>query len=162
MPPYIPTGDATVVARMRSAGAILLGVTNVPEFACWFESDNLVYGRTNNPYDVSRTPGGSSGGEAAIIAAGGSPLGLGSDGGGSIRLPVHFCGIAGIKPTTGRVPNTGHYPRVTWTMGSAPANRPIGEVRRRPHTDAPCHCRYRLARCGHRANAARPSQCSRP
>ena len=108
---YIPTGDATVVARMRSAGAILLGVTNVPEFACWFESDNLVYGRTNNPYDVSRTPGGSSGGEAAIIAAGGSPLGLGSDGGGSIRLPVHFCGIAGIKPTTGRVPNTGHYPR---------------------------------------------------
>jgi len=107
---FLPKQDATVVARMRAAGAIVLGKTNLPELGLAFETDNLVYGRTNNPYDPSRTPGGSSGGEAAIIAAGGSPLGLGNDMGGSIRLPAHFCGIAGIKPTTGRVPRTGHFP----------------------------------------------------
>ncbi|VVB97314.1 Amidase [uncultured archaeon] len=107
---FIPDRDATIVARMRAAGAIILGKTNLPEFGLAFESDNLVYGRTLNPYDLSRTPGGSSGGEAAIIAAGGSPLGLGNDMGGSIRLPSHFCGIAGIKPTAGRVPLTGHFP----------------------------------------------------
>jgi len=111
---FVPTQDATVVARMRAAGAILLGKTNMPELGLAFESDNLIYGRTNNPYDLSRTPGGSSGGEAAIISAGGSPLGLGNDMGGSIRLPAHFCGIAGIKPTTGRVPRTGHFP---WPSG---------------------------------------------
>jgi amidase len=88
----------------------VLGKTNIPDLAIAFESDNLVYGRTNNPYDLSRTPGGSSGGEAAIIAAGGSPLGLGNDAGGSIRLPAHFCGIAGIKPNTGRVRRTGTPP----------------------------------------------------
>lgn len=107
---FVPTQDATVVARMRAAGAILLGKTNLPELALLPETNNLVYGRTNNPYDLSRTPGGSSGGEGAIIAAGGSPLGIGSDSGGSIRIPAHFCGIAGIKPTTGRVPMTGHFP----------------------------------------------------
>jgi len=107
---FIPKQDATVVARLRAAGAILLGKTNVPELGIAAESDNLVYGRTNNPYDLSRTPGGSSGGEGAIIAAGGSPLGLGSDAEGSIRIPSHFCGIAGIKPNTGRVPRTGHFP----------------------------------------------------
>ncbi len=107
---FVPDQDATIVARMRAAGAIILGKTNIPELALAFESDNLVYGRTLNPYDTSRTPGGSSGGEAAIIAAGGSPLGLGNDMGGSIRLPSHFCGIAGIKPTAGRVPLTGHFP----------------------------------------------------
>jgi amidase len=100
--------DATVVARLKAAGAIVLGKTNLPELALAFETDNLVYGRTNNPYDLARTPGGSSGGEAAIIAAGGSPLGIGNDAAGSIRLPAHFCGIAGIKPTTGRVPKTGY------------------------------------------------------
>jgi amidase len=110
---FVPTEDATVVARMRAAGAILLGKTNMPELGLAFETDNLVYGRTNNPYDLLRTPGGSSGGEAAIIAAGGSPLGLGNDMGGSIRLPSHCCGIAGIKPTTGRVPKTGHFPYPT-------------------------------------------------
>ena len=104
----IPTMDATVVARLKAAGAIVLGKTNLPELALAFETDNLVYGRTNNPYDLARTPGGSSGGEAAIIAAGGSPLGIGNDAAGSIRLPAHFCGIAGIKPTTGRVPKTGY------------------------------------------------------
>ncbi|MFC1910582.1 amidase [Chloroflexota bacterium] len=109
---FIPTEDATVVARMLSSGAILLGKTNVPELALAPETDNLVYGRTNNPYDLSRSPGGSSGGEASIIAAGGSPIGLGSDCGGSIRAPSHFCGLAGIKPTTGRVSRTGHFPRV--------------------------------------------------
>ena len=107
---FVPAQDATAVARLRAAGAIMLGKTNLPELALAFESDNLVYGRTNNPYDLSCTPGGSSGGEAAIIAAGGSPLGLGSDAGGSIRLPSHYCGVAGIKPTSGRVPRTGHFP----------------------------------------------------
>jgi amidase len=107
---FVPDKDATIVERMRTAGAIILGKTNLPELALAFESDNLVYGRTLNPYDPSRTPGGSSGGEAAIIAAGGSPLGLGNDMGGSIRLPSHFCGIAGIKPTAGRVSLTGHFP----------------------------------------------------
>jgi amidase len=83
----------------------------VPELAGAVESDNLVYGRTNNPYDLARTPGGSSGGEAAIISACGSPLGLGTDAGGSIRLPAHFCGLAAIKPTSGRVPRTGQFPQ---------------------------------------------------
>jgi amidase len=113
---FVPTEDATAVARMRSAGAILLGKTNVPEFALAPETDSVVYGRTNNPYDLSRSPGGSSGGEASIIAAGGSPIGLGSDCGGSIRSPAHFCGLAGIKPTTGRVPRTGHFPPVDGLM----------------------------------------------
>lgn len=107
---FIPEQDPTVVARLRTAGAIILGKTNMPELGLAFETDNLVYNRTNNPYDLACTAGGSSGGEAAIIAAGGSPLGLGNDMGGSIRLPAHFCGIAGIKPTTGRVPRTGTFP----------------------------------------------------
>src|SRR5438270_11893297 len=107
---YVPQQDATAVARMRAAGAILLGKTNLPELSMAYESDNLIYGRTNNPYDLSRTPGGSSGGESAIIAAGGSPLGLGTDGFGSIRIPSHFCGIAGLKPTSGRIPFTGLLP----------------------------------------------------
>src|SRR5690348_6896948 len=102
--------DATAVARLRAAGGIALGLTNVPELLLAYESDNLIYGRTNNPYDLARTPGGSSGGEAATIAAGGSPLGLGTDSGGSIRVPAHFCGVAGLKPTWGRVPLTGLFP----------------------------------------------------
>ena len=107
---FVPDEDATGVVRLRAAGAVLLGKTNVPEISLAFESDNLVYGQTRNPYDQTRTPGGSSGGEAAAIASGMSPLGLGSDAGGSIRLPAHFCGIAGIKPTTGRTARTGHFP----------------------------------------------------
>ena len=107
---YVPKEDATVVKRLRAAGGVLLGKTNCPEFGWAWESDNLVYGRTNNPYDLSLSPGGSSGGESAIIAAGGSPLGLGSDAGGSVRFPAHCTGIAGIKPTSGRVPRTGHFP----------------------------------------------------
>jgi amidase len=103
---YVPKEDATVVKRLKEAGGILLGKTNVPEM-CFGDTDNLVYGPTNNPYDLSYSPGGSSGGEAAIIAAGGSPLGVGTDIGGSIRDPSHSCGVAGIKPTSHRVPETG-------------------------------------------------------
>jgi amidase len=106
-----PSGrDATLVHRLRAAGAIPIAKTNLPDLLFAFESDNLVYGRTNNPYDLTRTPGGSSGGESALIAACGSPLGLGSDAAGSVRLPAAFCGIAGIKPTSGRLPRTGHVP----------------------------------------------------
>jgi amidase len=108
---YVPKADATAVARLRAAGGIMLGKTNVPELAGAAETDNLVYGRTNNPYDLARTPGGSSGGEAAIVAACGSPLGLGTDAGGSIRIPAHYCGLAAIKPTSGRVPRTGQFPQ---------------------------------------------------
>ena len=106
---FVPKADATAVARLRAAGGVVLGKTNVPELAGAAETDNLVYGRTNNPYDLTRTPGGSSGGEAAIIAAGGSPLGLGTDAGGSIRIPAHYCRLAAIKPTAGRVPRTGQF-----------------------------------------------------
>ena len=107
---FIPVTDATLVARLRAAGAIILGNTNVPEFLMAYETDNLLYGRTNNPWDLTRTPGGSSGGEAAAIAACCSAGGVGSDGGGSVRIPAHFVGICGLKPTPGRIPSTGQYP----------------------------------------------------
>lgn len=102
--------DAPLVARLRNAGAIVLGVTNAPEFLMAWETDNLLSGRTNSPWDLERTPGGSSGGEAAAIASGMSAGGVGSDGGGSIRVPAHFSGICGLKPTPGRIPATGHFP----------------------------------------------------
>ena len=105
---FVPPQDATVVARLKSSGAILMGKTNTPEFTLSYETSNNIYGVTNNPYDLTRTPGGSSGGASAILAAGGSPFDIGSDYGGSIRLPSHCTGIAGIKPTSGRVPRTGH------------------------------------------------------
>lgn len=105
---FLPQNDAPVVARLRRAGAVLIGKSNTPELTFSGETNNLIYGRTNNPYDLSRSPGGSSGGSAAIISCGGSSLELGSDTGGSIREPAHLCGIAGIKPTSGRVPRTGH------------------------------------------------------
>ena len=107
---HIPDADATVVTRLRDAGGIMIGKTNMPEFAMWWETSNLVFGRTENPWMEGRTPGGSSGGEAAAIAAGLSPLGMGSDLGGSIREPAHYCGIVGLKATHGRVPLTGHWP----------------------------------------------------
>jgi Asp-tRNA(Asn)/Glu-tRNA(Gln) amidotransferase A subunit family amidase len=107
---FVPAQDAPLVARLRRAGAIVLGVTNTPELLMAWETDNLLHGRTNNPWDLNRTPGGSSGGEAAAIAAGMSAGGVGSDGGGSIRVPAHFSGICGLKPTPGRIPATGHYP----------------------------------------------------
>ena len=106
---FVPKEDATVVKRLRDAGGIMLGKTNLPELSLFWECDNLIHGRCNNPYDLTRGPGGSSGGEAAIIAAGGSPFGIGSDAGGSIRQPAHYRGIAGIKPTSGCVPRTGHF-----------------------------------------------------
>ncbi len=102
--------DAVVVARLRAAGAIVLGTTNVAEMLMGYETANPLYGTTRNPWDLDRTPGGSSGGEAAAIAAGCSAGGIGSDGGGSIRVPAHFTGICGLKPTPGRVPSTGHQP----------------------------------------------------
>ncbi len=102
--------DGTLVERLRRAGAIILGVTNTPELLMAWETDNLLYGRTSNPWDLGRTPGGSSGGESAAIAAGLSAGGMGSDGGGSIRVPAHFSGICGLKPTPGRIPATGHFP----------------------------------------------------
>jgi amidase len=108
---YVAKTDAPLVARLRTAGAIILGVTNTPELLMAWETDNLLYGRTNNPWDLSRTAGGSSGGEAAAIASGCSAGGVGSDGGGSIRVPADFCGICGLKPTPGRIPATGHYPQ---------------------------------------------------
>jgi|CZKY01.1.fsa_nt_gi amidase len=108
---HIAAEDAPLVARLRAAGAVILGVTNTPELLMAWETDNLLYGRTNNPWDLNRTAGGSSGGEAAAIAAGLSAGGVGSDGGGSIREPAHFCGICGLKPTPGRIPSTGHFPK---------------------------------------------------
>jgi Asp-tRNA(Asn)/Glu-tRNA(Gln) amidotransferase A subunit family amidase len=108
---HIAAEDAPLVARLRTAGALILGVTNTPELLMAWETDNLLYGRTNNPWDLARTAGGSSGGEAAAIAAGLSAGGVGSDGGGSIRVPAHFCGICGLKPTPGRIPSTGHFPK---------------------------------------------------
>lgn len=107
---YVAAADAPLVARLRAAGAIILGNTNVPECLMAWETDNLLYGRTNNPWDLDRTPGGSSGGEAAAIASGCSAGGIGSDGGGSVRVPAHFSGICGLKPTPGRIPSTGHFP----------------------------------------------------
>lgn len=124
----VPERDSIVAARLRGAGAILLGKTNTPEFTLAGETDNLVYGRTNNPYGLDRTPGGSSGGAGAIVAAGGSAFDIGSDTGGSIRLPSHFNGIAGIKPNSGRVPRTGH--AVPYGMGATDAYTQNGPMAR--------------------------------
>jgi Asp-tRNA(Asn)/Glu-tRNA(Gln) amidotransferase A subunit family amidase len=107
---HVAEADAPLVSRLKSAGAIVLGNTTVPEFLMAWETDSALYGRTNSPWDVTRTPGGSSGGEAAAIASCCSAGGIGSDGGGSIRVPAHFSGICGLKPTPGRVPATGHFP----------------------------------------------------
>ncbi len=115
--------DATLVARLRNAGAIPIARTNLPDLLFAFESDNLLFGRTNNPYDLARSPGGSSGGEAALIAACGSPFGLGSDAAGSVRVPAHYCGIASLKPTQGRLSRRGHVPAASgwlemiWQIG---------------------------------------------
>ena len=107
---HVPAKDATAVARFKAAGGIPLMKTNLPEFSAWTETDNRVTGRSNNPWDVTRTPGGSSGGESAAIAAGMSPIGIGSDVMISVRGPAAFTGIAALKATHGRVPYTGHYP----------------------------------------------------
>jgi len=125
--------DATSVGRLRAAGGIIIGKTNCPEFLSHYESDNYVTGRTNNPWDLDHTPGGSSGGEAAAIGSYCSAGGIGSDGGGSIRVPAHFCGIAGLKPTPGRVSLAGHFPPVCHPSGllgvAGPMARSAQDVR---------------------------------
>ena len=133
----IPDHDATVVARMRRAGAILIGKTNCPPGGSDEDGWSPTRGGTRNPYDVSRSPGGTSSGEAAIIAAGGSPLGLGSDSGGSIRLPAHYCGVAGLKPTAGLIPVTGAY---ALPGGLSDPRSQVGRSRR-PHL-ARSRCRW--------------------
>src|SRR5262245_31857743 len=125
---FIPAKDATVVERLRRAGAILMGKTNTPEISDGLETVNRVYGRTNNPYDVERSPGGSSGGGASIVAAAGSPFDIGTDTTGSIRIPAHFCGIAGLKPTSGRVPRTGHI--IPFAAGSIDSWTHVGPLAR--------------------------------
>jgi len=126
---HIPDADATVVTRLKDAGGIFIAKSNMPEFALWWETDNLVYGRTENPWMIGRTPGGSSGGEAAAVASGMSPLGIGSDVGGSIREPANYCGIVGLKATHGRIPLTGHWPEALLRfMHVGPIVRSVGDA----------------------------------
>jgi len=129
---YVACEDAVLVSRLKAAGAILIGNTNVPEFLMAYETDNSLSGKTSNPWELSRSAGGSSGGEAAAIASGCSMGGVGSDGGGSVRVPAHFCGISGLKPTPGRIPSTGHYPRgagaFAWLGVVGPMARTVADV----------------------------------
>lgn len=108
---FRPEKDATAIARLRAAGAIVVAKTNLPEYSSSYETDNAIFGRTNHPADLERTPGGSSGGEGALLAADASIVGIGLDGGGSIRVPSHYCGTVGIRPTVGRIPDTGSWPQ---------------------------------------------------
>src|SRR6266699_2906211 len=130
---YVADRDAPLVSRLKAAGAILLGNTNTPEFLMAYETDNMLTGKTSNPWNLAYSTGGSSGGEAAAIAAGCSAGGVGSDGGGSIRVPAHFCGICGLKPTPGRIPATGHFPpgagAFSWIGVVGPMARTIADVR---------------------------------
>jgi Asp-tRNA(Asn)/Glu-tRNA(Gln) amidotransferase A subunit family amidase len=130
---YVPSIGAPLVARLKAAGAILLGNTNTPEFLMAYETNNLLTGKTSNPWNLEYSSGGSSGGEAAAIAAGCSMGGVGSDGGGSIRVPAHFCGICGLKPTPGRIPATGHFPSGAGSFGwigvVGPMARTMADVR---------------------------------
>ena len=130
---YVANLDAPLVSRLKAAGAILLGNTNTPEFLMAYETNNRLTGKTSNPWDLTHSAGGSSGGEAAAIAAGCSAGGVGSDGGGSIRVPAHFCGICGLKPTPGRIPATGHFPpgagAFSWIGVVGPMARTIADVR---------------------------------
>jgi Asp-tRNA(Asn)/Glu-tRNA(Gln) amidotransferase A subunit family amidase len=130
---YVPTSDAPAVARLKAAGAIILGKTNAAEMAMDYTADNPVFGRTNHPLNHELTPGGSSGGEAAAIATHMSPGGLGSDLAGSLRIPAHFCGICGLKPTTGRVPGELQFPPSIgpYSLGAVigPMARTAGDLR---------------------------------
>lgn len=130
---YVPKTDAPAVARLKAAGAIILGKTNTAEMAMDYTADNPVFGRTNHPLYPVLTPGGSSGGEAVAIATGMSPGGIGSDLAGSVRIPAHFCGICGLKPTTGRVPGDGQFPPSTgpYSLGAVigPMARTVGDLR---------------------------------
>ena len=128
----VADADALAVRRLRRAGAIVLGVSNVPEGGMWMETYNRLHGRTNNPWNLQRTAGGSSGGEAALVAAGGSAFGLGSDLGGSIRIPAAFCGVVGHKPSGGLVPNQGCWPQLQGARAAylctGPITRRVGDV----------------------------------
>jgi Asp-tRNA(Asn)/Glu-tRNA(Gln) amidotransferase A subunit family amidase len=124
----ISAADAEAVRRLRGNGAVFLGTTNCPEFLMAYETDNLLYGRTSNPWDLDRSAGGSSGGEASAIAAGLSAGGLGSDSGGSVREPAHFCGICSLKPTPGRVPGRGHNPPCIGPFSTLGAIGPMGRT----------------------------------
>lgn len=130
---YRPSGDAALVQRLRAAGAVIVGNTTTPEFLMAYETDNRLTGRTSNPWNTEFSSGGSSGGEAAAIASGCSAGGVGSDGGGSIRVPAHFCGICGLKPTPGRIPTSGHYPAGVsafgWLGVVGPMARTVGDLR---------------------------------
>lgn len=125
---YVPLRDAPAVARLKAAGAIILGKTNAAEMAMDYNADNPVFGRTVHPLDSKLTPGGSSGGEAVAIATCMSPGGLGSDLAGSVRIPAHFCGICGLKPTTGRVPGEGQFPPSTGPYGLGAAIGPMART----------------------------------
>jgi Asp-tRNA(Asn)/Glu-tRNA(Gln) amidotransferase A subunit family amidase len=130
---YVPEVDAPAVARLKAAGAIVLGKTNAAEMAMDYTADNPVFGRTNHPLNSRLTPGGSSGGEAVVIATHMSPGGIGSDLAGSVRIPAHFCGICGLKPTTGRVPGEGQFPPSSgpYSLGAVigPMARSVGDLR---------------------------------
>jgi amidase len=119
---HVPTSDALAVRRLRDAGAVIVGKTNTPLYAGDNQTFNEVFGQTNNPWDLTRTPGGSSGGAAAAVAAGMTPLELGSDIGGSVRMPAHCCGIYGLKPTWGIVPSRGHIPPPPGGLAEADVN----------------------------------------
>lgn len=129
----IPARTAPIVERLRAAGAIVVGTTNTPEFLMNYETNNRLSGRTSNPWNLTHSSGGSSGGEAAAIASGCSFGGIGSDGGGSIRVPAHFGGICGLKPTPGRIPSTGHFPpgnnSYGWIGVTGPMARTAADLR---------------------------------
>jgi len=125
---FVAPEDAPSVASLRAAGAIFVGRTNLPEFAWRGSTDNPLFGESRNPWDLTRTPGGSTGGGAAAVAAGLGPLALGSDGAGSIRIPASFCGLVGLKPTFGRVPMYPAAGATSWSPMSVPGDvfRPGG------------------------------------
>src|SRR5215211_3560739 len=127
---YVPPEDGTVAARLKAGGAIIVGKTNVPVLLGDFQTDNPIFGRTNNPWDLDRTPGGSGGGACAAVAAGLVPLEVGSDLGGSIRIPAHFCGVFGLKPTEHRVSLAGHIPDLPGSPRSARVIAVIGPLAR--------------------------------
>lgn len=125
---HVADGDCTVVDRLKKAGAVIMATSNVPEGGMWIETHNKIYGRTRNPWNTAHTSGGSSGGEAALVAAGASPLGIGSDIGGSVRIPAGFCGVAAHKATGRMVPNTGHWGPVDHGTGPFLVTGPIARA----------------------------------
>ncbi|MEA3193377.1 MAG: amidase [Betaproteobacteria bacterium] len=158
---YVPKNDAAAVAKLRAAGAILLGKTNVPPLSADYRADNEIFGRTNNPWNLERTPGGSSGGAAAAVAAGLTAFDVGSDLAGSVRTPAHFCGLFGLKVTEGRVSNAGHIPELPGQARAVRHMNVLGPLTRSledleligkvisepfvPWTDAPAKDSYRIA-----------------